>query len=181
MKDATRTAPVSRNGRPRAMLAICVFVLGVAVFLGMRAESTEAAWTRPQNATGSMSAMTVPKPITTSCTASSVLVGLSLTPRLVVRWVPAAGYLSTAAEYSYSTSGGLVNIPLGSGVTTTGPIAGVYTSTFNGGALGGLLGGQADAAISTTHTSGWASAPSTVHATFPLLLGDGTCTITSSG
>ncbi len=164
-----------------AMLALCISVLLALALLSPRPETTEGAWAQSQAATGSAAAMTVPQPRITSCSASSVLINLSLTPRVVVNWTPASGHASTAAVYSLSTSGGLVTIPLGAGATTTGPVGGTYTTTFNAGILGGLLGGQADAGISTLHLSGWTSTPSTVHAVFPLVAGSGTCTITSNG
>ncbi|KFF59788.1 hypothetical protein JF66_08935 [Cryobacterium sp. MLB-32] len=145
---------------------------------------TDATWADSEHASSvTMTALTVPAPFFDTCTASSVLVVLSLTPRVVVTWhYPSGTYDGTNARYYNSDSGilGLTLISLGSGVTTTGPVSGTYTSTFQGSLLSGLLGGTGDVGISTTHASGWTSLISSGHASFPLLVGAGTCTITNS-
>lgn len=141
----------------------------------------EAAWSDSEHVSSvAMTALTVPAPVLDTCVASSVLVSLSLTPRVVVTWhYPSGPYDGTNARYYNSDSGilGLSLIALGSGVTTTGPVSGTYTSTFQGNLLSGLLGGSADVGIATAHASGWTSLISSAHATFPLLIGAGTCTI----
>ncbi|MDJ0338429.1 hypothetical protein [Cryobacterium sp. PH31-O1] len=134
-------------------------------------------------AASTVTAIVVPAPVIDTCTASSVLVSLSLVPRVVLTWhYPTGGYVATNARYYNSNSGiaGLTLVSLGSGVSTTGPVTGTYTSTFTGSLLGGLLGGSGDVGVATAHSSGWRSLISSAHATFPLLVGTGTCTIANA-
>ncbi|KGJ79683.1 hypothetical protein GY21_04475 [Cryobacterium roopkundense] len=163
---------------------VALTVAGLALVISVTPGLTEATWADSEHGSSvTMTALTIPAPFFDTCTASSVLVSLSLTPRVVVTWhYPSGMYDGTNARYYNSDSGilGLTPISLGSGVTTTGPVSGTYTSTFQGNLLSGLLGGSADVGISTTHSSGWTSLISSGHATFPLLVGAGTCTITNN-
>lgn len=178
------TNAVRRRRSVRGFLrATIVAVAAVVVALAPPPTATVAAWTDAEHASGNFQALTVPAPIIDTCTARSVLVNLSLTPRVTLTWhYPSTDYTSANAQYWWSDSGilGLIGVTIGSGVSTTGPVGGVYTSTFQGSLLSGLLGGSADVGLSTGHTSGWSSKTSTAHATFPLLVGTGTCTITNA-
>lgn len=164
--------------RIRASLAVCAVFLVASV----PPATTTAAWTDAEHSTAGFSALVVPAPVIDSCTAQSVLVNLSLRPRVILTWhYPSSGYTRANAQYWSGTSvANLVPVSEGNGVSTTGPDPGPYTSTFQGGLLSGLLGGSADVGVSAGHASGWSSKTSTVRATFPLLVGSGTCVITNA-
>jgi hypothetical protein len=184
MRRTPASAPGPRRLRTFWLAGPAVTVAAAALSLSAVPSATTAAtWTDADNASGSFQALTVPAPIIDSCTAQSILVNLSLRPRVTITWhYPTTGYTTANAQYSWSATG-LANLAVlteGNGVSTTGPVAGVYTSTFQGGLLSGLLGASADIGISTGHPSGWVSKKSTAHATFPLLVGTGTCTITNA-
>ncbi|TFD46203.1 hypothetical protein E3T55_17525 [Cryobacterium frigoriphilum] len=145
---------------------------------------TEAAFTDAEHGTSvALTAIVVPAPIIDTCVAQTLLLSLVLTPRVTITWhYPTAGYTGANARYFYSDTGllGLISVPLGSGVTTTGPSSGTYTSTFQGTLLAGILGGSADIGLGAAHASGWVSPVSTAHATFPLLVGTGSCVISNA-
>ena len=154
-----------------AMLALLASTPGASV----------ASFTDSEHATSTaLTAIVVPAPIIDTCVAQTVLVVLTLTPRVTITWhYPTAGYTGTNARYWYYDTGllTLVSVSLGSGVTTSGPVSGTYTSVYQGSLLAGLLGGSADVGVSAAHSSGWLSTVSMAHANFPLLVGTGTCTI----
>lgn len=147
------------------------------------ASYTDATFTDAEVAASALTAIVVPAPVIDTCTASSVLVSLNLVPRIVLTWHYAtAGYAGANARYYNSNSGvgGLAPVSPGNGVSTTGPVGGTFTTTFQGSLLGGLLGGSGDVGVATVHSSGWRSLISSARATFPLLIGAGTCTITNA-
>lgn len=178
--------PASATRRPgsfgsRLMTAV---VAAAALLIALvPPTATAATWTDAEHVSGSFQALTVPAPVIDSCTAESVLVNLSLRPRVTLTWhYPSTGYTLANAQFWWSATGlaNMASVTGGNGVSTTGPAAGVYTSTFQGGLLSGLLGGSADVGLTTLHGSGWTSKMSTAHATFPLVLGTGTCAITNA-
>lgn len=161
-----------------------IVALSLTLLTVSSTEPTLAAWTTTEYAaSGALTAFTVPAPIIDTCTARSVLVGLSLVPRVVVVWhYPTARYSSTNARYVNSNSGpnGFVPVAPANAVATTGPSGGQYTSTFQGALLGGLLGGTGWVGVATYDPMGWTSKISYGTATFPLLVGLGTCTATNA-
>ena len=50
----------------------------------------------------------------------------------------------------------LAEVSLGSGVSTSEPVSGTFTSTCEGALLGGLLGGAGDVGVAAAHSSGLA-------------------------
>lgn len=144
---------------------------------------TDATFTDSEFAASTVTAAVVPAPVIDSCTATSALVSLSLTPRVVLTWhYPTTGYDETDARYLNSDSGtaGWVSVSPGNGASTSGPVNGTFTTTFQGRLLDGLLGGSGDVGIAAAHSSGWRSLISSAHATFPLMVGTGTCTISNA-
>ncbi|MFC5929229.1 hypothetical protein D6T64_02945 [Cryobacterium melibiosiphilum] len=175
-------AALRARGLPRAGL---IGVLLLAVFGGFASPApTEAAFTDAEHGTSvALTAIVVPAPIIDTCLSQMLLLSLTLTPRVTITWhYPTAGYTGANARYFYYDTGllRLVAVNLGSGVTTTGPSAGTYTSVFQGSLLAGLLAGEADVGLAAAHSSGWVSGVSMVHANYPLIAGTGTCTITNA-
>ncbi|WP_411731216.1 hypothetical protein [Paeniglutamicibacter sp.] len=183
MKSIMSRGAVTRRKLPNrlricASLVVCAGLLVASV----PPASTTATWTDAEHSSAGFSALEVPAPVIDSCTAQSVLVNLSLRPRVTLTWhYPSTGYTRANAQYWSGTSvANLAPVSDGNGVSTTGLDPGPYTSTFQGGLLAGLLGGSADVGLSAGHASGWSSKTSTVRATFPLLVGSGTCVITNA-
>lgn len=169
-------------GRMRRVL---VAATGLALLAGValvpQAQQTEAAFTDGELAAGTFTAITVPTPVpwgSPECSAQNILV---VGAQLTVRWrVPAefSGYTSANAEYGQVVDGVLdpiLGALLGSVTTTGTPSA--YTTVVQGGLLSGLLGGSKRFAIRLKHSSGWVSDWLVADATFPALLGTGTCTL----
>ena len=158
------------------LLAVsAVLALSVALVASTQSNATDAAWNDPTAATGGYAALTVAAPTIISCTAS----GNVVSPNLSVRWSFPAGsdYTSPTNINLYYSNNGLVSslLPIGAGATTTGPDAGgVYTTTYDIGLLGGILGTQAAVAFETT-VNGWTSPRVVRVATWPLLVGTATC------
>ncbi|MDJ0376917.1 hypothetical protein [Cryobacterium sp. PH31-L1] len=169
---------------PRQLGVLVIAAALASVLVPAGAHWTDATFTDAEHASSALTALVVPAPVIDTCTASSVLVSVSLVaPRVVLTWhYPTAGYTAGNARYYNSNSGvgGLTPVALGSGVSTTGPMTGTYTTTFEGSLLGGLLGGSGDVGVAAAHASGWRSLISSAHATFPLLAGAGTCTIANA-
>ncbi|MBV1777833.1 hypothetical protein KRR55_01755 [Paeniglutamicibacter sp. ABSL32-1] len=171
-----------RQRRSRRRLgAAAAMCAGLLVALVPPAATT-AAWTDAEHSSAGFAALVVPAPVIDSCTAESVLVNLSLRPRVILTWhYPSVGYTRAGAQYWSGTSvANLAQVSEGNGLSTTGADPGPYTSTFQGGLLAGLLGGTAHVGISAGHASGWSSKISTARATFPLLVGSGSCVITNA-
>lgn len=172
-RDATRRRGSGRFQR----CALLVAGAGLLISL-VPPTMTAARWTDAEHSSASFKAMTVPAPIIDTCTAESILVsGNLLTPSVTVTWhYPATGYsLDNTKFWAGPTLANIQDVSRDGVVSTTGPVAGRYTSTFQGPILGGLLGGSAEIGISTEHTSSWSSEKSTAHITFPLVVGKRSC------
>ncbi|KQZ08884.1 hypothetical protein ASD23_11095 [Agromyces sp. Root1464] len=159
-------------------------VIGGALILSTgalgAAVETDAAWSGPEQATGSFAALTVPRPVLgPTCTLVPGLAGL--TPVITVTWtVPAgSGFTSANAQYGVGDLSGLELVvgPLLGSVTTTGPVSGVYTTKFDSGLLSGLLGGTKSVAVRFVHSSGWTSAWSQANASMGLAGTNPQCTV----
>jgi hypothetical protein len=167
-----------RSARAPAATAIIVLSVLAVVAAGQAAvpvDETDAAWADGEVATGGFQAITVSAPTIVSCTAS----GNAVAPRMTVRWAfpPASGFTAPAnIEMTFSNSGLVPNLlPIGNAVTTIGPDAGgVYTSSYDLGLLGGLIGTQGLLALEST-IGGWNSPRVYRTARWPLLLGPATC------
>lgn len=149
--------------------------IGAALAFTAQSTATDAAWSDATTATASFAALTVAAPTIVSCTAG----GNVVSPALSMRWSfpTASGYTSPAnVNLYYSNNGLLPNLlPITSGATTTGPDgAGVYTTTYNIGLLGGILSTQAAIALETK-VNGWTSPRVSRVATWPLVVGTATC------
>ncbi|WP_156351619.1 hypothetical protein [Agreia sp. Leaf210] len=161
---------------------IVALMLGVTLVAGWGAshlEHTEAAWSDRETANATLVAMTIPKPVVQSCVLTSGLLGAN--PVVTVKWnFPAGTGYVVPANVAYGVSEGAVlsNVTvalLGQGVTTSGPAAGTYTTTFSGSLLGGLLGGSYGLYLQTADGTGWRSAWSGSTASMGLLGANPTC------
>ena len=156
----------------RALVALLA-VLAVAVALMVAPPvDTEASWVDRENATGALSAYTVPRPTITACSSSNVLGSGNVT----IKWKYNSTTPAPTASFWFSTTSAVTVILLAGSTTTTGPIAGEYTTSFSSGLLTGLLGGNAYVGISATQY-GWQSRIATATAALPAVIGSGTCTI----
>ncbi|MBH0007833.1 hypothetical protein [Salinibacterium sp. SWN1162] len=152
----------SRAPLRRAVL-IALAVAGIASLVLVtqtRAGVTQAAWVDSEYATATVSAAVIAPPEITSCSLAPGFLGLS--PTVTLKWkFPAGGGYSTPSNVAYAVAeGGLLgtvtSVLLGSALTTTGPSAGVYTTKFESGILGGLLGGSYGIFVQTVDGS-WTS------------------------
>lgn len=164
--------------------AAALAAVGVVAALVLPApEQTEAAWSDPEYASGTFTAMTVPAPIYTSCSASGLL---GLTAVLTITWRAPAGSSGLTLEYGQSDSSGLL-IPIISsllGNVETNPVAGdpgAYRTVVNIGLLGGLLGGKKSIGLRYSLPNGanpWTSQYMKVTGTwYALGLGSPTCAL----
>jgi hypothetical protein len=160
--------------RLRLPAIAALLALGATLAVTAQSNTTDAAWSDTTNAAGSFTALTVAAPTIVSCTAG----GNVVTPTLSLQWsFPAgSGYTSpTNVNLYYSNNGLIPNLlPITSGATTTGPVGGVYTTTYSIGLLGGILSTQAAIALETK-VDGWTSPRVARVATWPLLIGTATC------
>ncbi|HEY9366737.1 MAG TPA: hypothetical protein VIP55_08900 [Agromyces sp.] len=169
-----------RRSAAGAAAAVIVSALILSTGALGSAMETDAAWSGPEQGTGTFSALTVPRPVLgPTCTLVPGLAGLS--PVITVTWtVPASSGFTTAnAQYGVGDLSGLEVIvgPLLGSVTTTGPVSGVYTTKFGSGLLSGLLGGTKSVAVRFVHSSGWTSAWSQANASMGLAGANPQCTV----
>lgn len=181
MKRTVRLGSPTRPGSFRSRLIRAGAAAGVAAaaltLSLVPPTATTAIWTDTEHTSGNFRALTVPAPVILTCTARNVS---GPSPRVTLTWsYPSTGYTRANARFWWSASGmgNMASVTEGNGVSTTGPVAEVYTSTFEGGFLSGLLGGSADVGLTAVHASRWTSKMSTAHATFS---GTGTCAITNA-
>lgn len=165
--SAQHRMAVARRPFDRRLLGAIVLVsaLSFSAVLPARISNTDAAWVDSEYAGASMAALSVPAPtLGATCTLVPGVAGLN--PVITFTWTIPAGSGLTLSNISYGISGvsGLEVVTGGllASVVTTGPVAGVYTTKFNSGLLGGLLGGTKTAAVrftlpGTTWVSPWAS------------------------
>ncbi|MFC6354634.1 hypothetical protein [Luethyella okanaganae] len=159
----------------RALLLAAGALAAVGMLLVAPAAS-DASWADAEQASsGTLQALTVPAPVITSCTAKNVLI---VGAQVDITWTIGGGYTSTNVSYAGGASLlSLLPISIGSGVTTTGPVGGVYSTRFQGGLLSGALGGDVYLVLQTQGPGGWTSKQSYVIGTLPVLVGTGSCSI----
>ncbi len=149
------------RSRVRAAATAGIAAAGLTAALVLPVRVTEAAWTRTEVPQGAVAAVTMVKPAAQPpCTLSPGTLGLD--PVITVKWKMPAGVTlppDTVVEYGYSPTGGLEVITGGllSSVSTSAPVAGVYTTTFNSGLLAGLLGGSKSVGIRFKGPNSWYS------------------------
>lgn len=180
---STRHARSTTRGR---LLAVCAaLTLLVAVIAPAPAE-TSASWSDSEHASATLTAMTVPAPHITECTASYVVL---LGSTIKIMWKPGPGATygkdDVSALGSPNIAGLIDGTGLLSGESTSGPDGnGVYTTTLSKGVLSDLLNlGQTFyvGVQATDPQSGWTSHVSYAEATVPILIGNGTCTVAQNG
>ena len=161
---------------------IVALVLGATLVAGWGAshlEHTEAAWSDRETANATLAANTIAKPVIQNCDLNTGLAGIN--PVITMKWNFPAGttYVAPAnIRYSLAEGGVLSNLTialLGRGVTTTGPVAGTYTTTFSGSLLGNLLGGSYGIYLQTVDSTGWISTRAGATASMGLLGANRSC------
>lgn len=162
-------------------------VAGLALLLGLGiappVQQTDAAWVDSEYGGATFTAITVPTLVpwgNPQCTASTVLL---VGGRTTIRWsIPSgfAGYTSADIEFGRDVSG--VLNPLLTGllgtVTTTGTTS-AYTTVVEGGLLSNVLGGGMRFGMRLKGPGGWVGPWLVATVTFPALVGNGTCTLST--
>ncbi|RIJ70124.1 hypothetical protein D1871_19955 [Nakamurella silvestris] len=144
------------TGRRSSFVAV---LLALTMFI-WHAVPAEAAWTRNSYAESVFTTKTIPVPTILSCNLAPGIAGL--TPVVTMTWqFPAgSGYVNPTNVNYYAADAGLVpvlvNSLLGTSLTTTGPVGGVYTTQFKSALLSGLLGATFRLALRATE-NGWYS------------------------
>lgn len=162
------------------MALVCALALVGGPIAASSVGETEAAWSDSEFGAGTFNAVVIQPPTIATCVPATLLGAVST---VTITWSFPAGstYTSAANVNYYVAEGGLLtnltSLLLGSSLSTTGPVAGVYTTVFRPALLGGLLGSTFLIAFQTKDGSGWTSylAPATV-VLGPLGL-SATCTI----
>jgi hypothetical protein len=154
----------------RAITATAAVLIAAALLVAPPAP-TNASWVDAENATGSFGAYTVPPPVITSCISSNVL-GAA---RVTIKWRYGSTTPTPSSTFWFSSSNPAALALLPGSTTTTGPVAGEYTTVFSSGLLGALLGGWAYVGVAATQ-DGWTSTIASAAASIPLLIGVGNCT-----
>ena len=159
----------------RALAGLGVLVIALALLV-FPPRLSLASWTDAGYHQGAFSAA-IPRPTITGCTSRNVvLVG----GEVVITWTYPTGISATPTPspiywFSATSVATLAQIPASS-VTTTGPIAGVYTTKYGESFFTSLLGNNAYVGISTAQGT-WGSLPASATAAIPAVVGTGTCTI----
>lgn len=168
---------------PRRAAAALAAVGVVAALVLPAPEQTEAAWTDPEYAGGTFTAITVPAPTKgAECEIVGSLLNL-LSSSMTLTWkIPnQSGYSLSNARINYTGATGLVPVTdtlLGSQLKTTDLGNGVYATKLTGALLGAVLGGTRELSVSMQHPSGWTSTSLKLTGTWPALaLGSATCTL----
>ncbi|WP_423183039.1 hypothetical protein [Arthrobacter sp. NyZ413] len=173
-------AGVSRWRRFRGSAAAA----GLAAVLSVPAgtPATEASWTDSEFGAGTLTAATIAPPVMISpCALDPGTLGTN--PVITVNWrFPAGSAYSAPANVSYfvASGGSLANltpVALGSNLSTTGPVSGVYTTQFKSGILSGLLGGSYGVYLQTKDGSGWVSTLAVANASMGLVGSNPTCAV----
>ena len=139
-------------------------------------EWTNASWSVPQTATGSVEAGTVPAPrLTAECRYRPGLLGLG--SRVEIYWAAPEGYTVDGSEIHASTSGlGSVLAPL-TGFSLSGETSGSpssYTTEVPTNLLGGLLGLGSELEIALVISDrGWTSESASIATNAGLIGGIG--------
>jgi len=153
----------------------------------MRVAPTDASWADAEGATATVSARTIPPATIASCQFQGTsVIPLVTTPYFELTWTfpPGSGYTATSnlivkRSATAGLGGVLEPITGGSGLRTTGPVNGVYTTQIDAGLLGNLLGGSFNLAIVAKQSFPavtWEAAPATVTAQANLAGLTGSCT-----
>lgn len=144
--------------------------------------TTAANWSVSEYGSGTLKALTVPRPVMIApCTLSPGVAGTN--PVITVNWqFPAGTAYSAPANVNYYVARGgllanLTPVALGSNLSTTGPVGGVYTTQFKSGILVGLLGGSYGVYLQTKDGSGWVSTLAAANASMELAGTNPVCTV----
>jgi len=167
----------SHPRRWRTTVAVSLALTVLVVHAG----PSEATWTVPTFASGTVSAKVIPPPtLGSTCTLDPGLLGADPTVTITWQFPAGSGYVNPANVRYYVASGGLLpaltNVLLGSNLTTTGPVGGVYTTKFLSGLLSGLLGGTYLVGI-RSYENTWTSTLASANASMLALGANPTCVI----
>lgn len=164
-------------------IAVLAAAVSASVAMVLSAAATEAGWIDTKFGQGQFTAKVIP-PLTilSPCTVTGVL-----SPTVTLKWrFPTGSSYGISNVNYYTDRGGLVTELtsvlgvdglLPAGLSTTGPVSGVYTTTFSGGLLNGLLGGTYRIGLRAME-NGWTSTLSYVTATSNLAGLITNCTVT---
>ncbi len=155
----------------RALIGLAVLAVAVTLLVSPP-RPTLASWSDSEKGTGSFSTYTVPKPTITGCTSSNILGSGNVT----IKWKYNSTSPTPTATFWFSSSSLITVVLLSGSTTTTGPVAGEYTTSFSSGLLTGLLGGPAYVGVAANQY-GWGSQVAGATAQLPALVGSGTCVI----
>jgi hypothetical protein len=176
-----RRRSVVRAPRLKSLLTATGFLAALLV-VPAGTGTTAANWSVSEYGSGTLKALTVPPPVMIApCTLSPGLAGTN--PVITVNWRFPAGtaYSAPANVNYYVASGGLLQnltpVTLGSNLSTTGPVGGVYTTQFKSGILVGLLGGSYGVYVQTKDGSGWVSTLAAANASMGLAGINPVCTV----
>jgi hypothetical protein len=153
----------------------------VAAVLVVPPVATEALWQDAEHGAGTVNAATIPPPVMVPpCDLSPGALGA--TPVITVKWQLPAGTSYTVADINYYVARGgltenLTSVLLGTNLTTTGPVSGVYTTQFKSALLGGLLGGSYEVYVETEDPTGWTSKRAAARASMGALGANPSCTV----
>jgi hypothetical protein len=117
-----------------------------------------------------------------TCSLSPGLLGTN--PVVTVTWrFPSGSSYTAPPNVAYFVAqggllGNLVSVLLGSDLSTTGPVSGIYTTKYQAGILGGLLGGSYGVYLQTVDGSQWTSTLASATASMGLLGANPQCVIT---
>lgn len=171
----------SKSRRLRSLLAVAGVSAALCV-VPAGTGATDASWSASEVGSGTLNALTVPPPVMIGpCTLSPGIAGTG--PVITINWRFPAGtaYAAPANVNYYVASGGLLPnltaVVLGTSLSTTGPVGGVYTTQFKSGVLGGLLGGSYGVYLQTKDGSGWVSTLATANASMGLAGTNPVCTV----
>jgi hypothetical protein len=159
---------------------LCAVALLTVPVAAAELQQTEAAWSDSEFGQANFTGITVPAPTILSCVPATLLGAVST---VTITWsFPAGtGYTKEANVNYFVAEGGLLtkltSVLLGSGLSTTGPVAGVYTTTFRPGLLGGLLGSEFLIGLQTKDGSGWTSGLTPANVVIGLLGLSATCSV----
>jgi hypothetical protein len=144
-----------------AALAVIGFA-SVILVAPARVHGSAATWADSEFSQGSFTAAVIQPPVMQTCSLDPGSLGLNPVVTVTWRFPTGSSYITPGNVAYYVAKGGLLgnllNVVLGSDLSTTGPdVGGTYTTLYKAGILSGLLGGSYGVYLQTLDNSGWTS------------------------